>query len=114
MTDQVVDVFDEDGDAYTATVAVTGSARSESLRTIRQNKLDAAFKGRKFDIEREVHLPEGQAFRTLLGNTGRHGWVIRDRDSGQQWVVTSYLLRTIFERYQGIEQMPDARPRLIG
>lgn len=107
------DVFDADGDVYDASSQPVGH-RANALHLIRQRKLDDAFKGRKFDIEREVHLPAGQAFRTLLGNTGRHGWVIRDRDNGQQWVVTQYLLRTIFERYEGIEQMPTTRPRLTG
>ena len=55
-------------------------SRSASMKQSRQDKLDRIFKGRRWRLEREVHLPEGQVFQTPLGTKGRHGYLIFDPD----------------------------------
>jgi len=76
--------------------------RAAKLREAMDAKFDAAFKGKTFDIVREVHLPEGQIFVTSFGNRGRHGYVIRDRATGELQVVGATVLKLIHERYLGV------------
>lgn len=76
--------------------------RADRLRAAQTAKLDAAFRDRKFDIVREVHLPEGQVFLTQFGNRGRHGYVLRDRATGQELVVGATMLRLIHDRYLAV------------
>lgn len=73
-------------------------------------KYDAVFKGRTFDIEREVHLPEGQCYVTIFGQRGRHGWIIRDRDNGERFIVGWKILWLIHDRYLGVT-LPEVRRR---
>lgn len=77
----------------------------------RRRKLDEAFSGRQFVIESEVHLPYGKVYRNPFGNTGRHGYIIRDVASGNRYVVGRQLLQLIHDRYQGVT-LPENRPRL--
>ena len=78
-------------------------SRGENMRATRRVKMDAAFRGRRFEVVREVHLPRGQVFQTMFGNKGRHGYVIRDCESGQEMVVGAILLRLIHDRYAGVD-----------
>lgn len=77
-------------------------SRRDKVRAAQLAKLDAAFRGRTFDIVREVHLPEGQVFQTQFGNKGRHGYVLRDRATGETLVVGATVLRQIHELYLGV------------
>lgn len=85
-------------------------SRGENVRATRKKRLDQLFHGRKFVIEREVHLPMGQVFETVLGNRGRHGYIIRDEDNGERFVFGLAILRVIHDQYHGIE-LPPRRPR---
>lgn len=76
--------------------------RRDVLRATQLGKLDAVFRGRVFDIIREVHLPPGKVFVTQFGNRGRHGYILQDRNSGEQLVVGTTLLRLIHDRYLGV------------
>ncbi len=76
--------------------------RSLRQREASAAKFDAVFTGRTFDIVREVHLDEGQVFVTRFGNRGRHGYVIRDRESGEEMVVGATMLKLIHDRYLGV------------
>lgn len=70
------------------------------MRQSRKDKLDRIFKDRRWGLEREVHLPEGQVFQTPLGTKGRHGFLIFDRDAPDtKYVVGARLLRLIHEEY---------------
>lgn len=75
---------------------------SELRRIGQMEKFDAALRGRVFDIVREVHLPKGKVFITKFGNSARHGYVLRDRATGEQMVVGTSLLRLIHDRYLGV------------
>lgn len=77
--------------------------RGESLRVTKNRKLDETFKGRKFEIVREIHLASDQVFQTRFGNKARHGYVIRDVETGEEMVVGNNLLRLINQRYQAVE-----------
>ncbi len=85
--------------------------RAGRLREAMDTKLDSLFKGRTFDIVREVHLPEGQVFITALGNQARHGYVLRDRATGEELAVGATVLRLIHDRYLGVS-LPSRRARL--
>jgi hypothetical protein len=80
----------------------TRQSHGDLLRASQRRKLDAMFAGRMFDVVRPVHLPPGQVFVTFLGHRGRHGWVIKARDDGQQLVVGATLLRLIHDRYLAV------------
>ncbi len=75
---------------------------SAQLREAKQDRLDEFFRGRKFDIVREVHLDEDHVFKTRFGNLGRHGYVLKDRATGEELVVGRTLLRLIHDRYLGV------------
>jgi len=84
------------------TTAADKPTRAELLRAARDARIDAAFSGRVFDIIREVHLPEGQVFETILGTKVRHGYVIKDRENGELFAVGWTLLKHIHDRYLGV------------
>lgn len=84
--------------------------RGEALKATQQRKLDTAFAGRTFEIVEEVHLPHGQVFQTRFGNKGRHGFILRDTDTGERVVVGARMLRLIAERYQAVA-LPTGRRR---
>lgn len=86
-------------------------SRGEALKATQQAKLDAAFAGKTFEIIEEVHLPHGQVFQTQFGTKGRHGYILRDTETGERIVVGSRLLRRIAERYQAVT-LPTGRRRL--
>lgn len=79
--------------------------RRQKVERFRENlaaRMDEIFKGRTFNIIREVHLPEGQVFRNVMGKTGRHGYIIQDRVNGEKFVVGWNMLVQIHERYLGV------------
>jgi hypothetical protein len=77
-------------------------SRRDQLRLIQLAKYDEVFTGRTFDIVRTVNLPKGQCFITQFGNKGRHGYIIRDRKTGEEMVVGLILLKLIHDRYLGV------------
>lgn len=83
--------------------------RGESLRATKQRKLDTMFRGRKWEILQEIHLPDEPdangdypRFENPFGNKARHGYVIRDVVSGQVVYVGNSLLKIIATRYEGV------------
>lgn len=87
--------------------------RAEKLRRTQWAKLEKTFGGRKFDFVREVHLPRGQVFQNVFGNVGRHGYVIRDRETGEEMIVGGYILRHIHEKFLAVN-LPKRRVRFLG
>lgn len=85
-------------------------SRGEALKVTQQRKLDDAFTGRTFEIVKEIHLPYGQVFVTAFGNKARHGFILRDTETGERIVVGRRLLRHIADRYQGLT-LPAGRRR---
>lgn len=65
-------------------------------------RMDREYRGRKFDIIRQVHLPAGKVFLTKFGKRGRHGYVIQDRETGEQQVVGWKMLKRIHDLYLGV------------
>lgn len=98
-----------------AEVGITaGHQRAEAQRRLRKHRFDEAFKGKAFDIEAELHLPPGRVCVTLFGRHVRHACILRDKATGERIVVSLRTLQVIFEEYQGVEALPDARPCLTG
>jgi hypothetical protein len=88
-----------------------GTARADRLRIIREAKLAEVFAGRRLVFVREVHLPHGQLFQSALGRKARHGFILRDLDSGQRFAVGLIVLLQIIERYP-VADLPAHLPRL--
>lgn len=87
--------------------------RGEALKATRQRKLDEAFAGRAFEVVAEVNLPPGQVFQTPFGNKGRHGYIIRDRETGDRMVVGKQVLRILHDQYQAVA-LPQKRRQPTG
>ncbi len=79
------------------------STRSQKIIEVRLRKLDSIFAGRSFEIVSEVHLPVGQAFRTVTGSLARHGYILKDRESGEKIAVGFKMLKVIHDRYLGVD-----------
>ncbi len=89
-------------------MAADRSQQGVRLRATTLAKMDAEYQGRTFDIVRQVHLPKGQVFITKFGRRGRHGYVIRDRETGEQQVVGWPMLKRIHDLYLGVN-LPSVR-----
>ncbi len=64
------------------------------------------FEGKLWDIIAEVHLPPGECFRTPFGRRARHGWILRERTTGEQIAVGYTLLRYIHNTHLGVSLPP--------
>lgn len=84
-------------------------AHADKLRATAAKKLDELFAGRTFDIVSEIHLDENQVFRTYTGARARHGYILKDRASGEQIAVGTTMLKIIHRRYLGVSLPPDKR-----
>lgn len=102
------DAAEEHGVTRSPTIRRRGS-NAQALKATMARKLDELFRGRTFDIVSEVHLDEGQVFLTVTGSRARHGYILKDRDSGEQIAVGTYMLRIIHTRYLGVSLPPDRR-----
>ncbi len=74
-------------------------------------RMDELFRGRRFDIEKVISLPEGQVFMTVLGRPARHGYVLRDRESGERIAVGYRMLQHIHDLYLGVDMPARKRER---
>ncbi len=79
------------------------ATRAQTVTEVRLRNLDALFAGRSFEIVSEVHLPVGQAFRTVVGSLARHGYVLKDRETGEKIAVGFKMLKVIHDRYLGVD-----------
>lgn len=77
-------------------------SHGDAIRAGKLRKLDEAMVGRQWEIVQEVHLPEGQVFMTEYGGRGRHGYILRDVETGERIVVGRKMLRTIHDRYNSV------------
>lgn len=66
----------------TATETVKAPTRTE--------KMDELFKGKKYDILKEVHLEGEDRFQTPFGNKGRHGFVLQEKGTDNRFIVGSW------------------------
>jgi hypothetical protein len=74
-------------------------------------RMDKLFRGRRFDIEKVISLPEGQVFVTALGRPARHGYILRDRATGERIAVGFKMLQHIHELYLGVDMPSRKRER---
>ncbi len=102
---------EEHGVTRSPTIRRRGT-NAETLKATAARKLDELFKGRTFDIVSEVHLDAGQVFRTVTGARARHGYILKDRATGEQIAVGTYLLRIIHTRFLGVSLPPDRRKKV--
>jgi hypothetical protein len=81
---------------YTGLLPVNrGSSTSETMA----RKTQEAFEGQKFTILGAIHLPMGEVYQTPMGSTGRHGFLLRNDDSGEKVVIGRQLLLKIERLY---------------
>lgn len=88
--------------ASTADPAAGTAKRSQTLSESRQAKMDALFKDKKFEIVKEVNLPQGQHFVTPLGNKGRNGFVVKEVGTDNQFAVGATTLKLMAETYGAV------------
>ncbi len=60
------------------------------------------FADKVWDIVGEVHLPPGQCYKNPFGKRARHGWILRERTTGEQIAVGYTLLRYIHKEHLGV------------
>jgi hypothetical protein len=75
-------------------------------------KMDRLFRGKTFDIEKTISLPEGQVFYTVFGRPCRSGYVIRCRETGERFAVGFKTLRHIHDLYLGVNLPHRLRPKV--
>lgn len=87
----------------------TFRTRGESLRLVKKRKLDKEFRDRKWEIVQELHMPsepnekgEIELLRNPFGGLHRHGYALRDLDTGRVIYVGNHLLKIIANQYQGV------------
>jgi len=112
--DDVLAAFDaaeEHGVTRSPMIRRRGS-NSDALKATTARKLDELFKGRTFDIVSEIHLDQDKVFHTVTGNRARHGYILKDRVSGEQIAVGTYMLKIIHKRYLAVSLPPDRRKKV--
>lgn len=61
------------------------------------------FRDKVWDIVAEVHIgKDDQPFLNPFGRPGRHGWLLRERTTGEQITVGYTLLVYIHEKHIGV------------
>ncbi len=85
--------------------------QASRYRTTMHQRMDELFRGRRFDIEKVISLPEGQEFVTALGRRARHGYILRDRATGERIAVGYQMLRHIHDLYLGVDLPARKRER---
>jgi len=91
-------------------------SRGESLRANKRRKCDAAFQGKRFEIVREIHLEPDEngnprVFYNPFGQPCRHGYVLRNLETGEKIAVGGDLLKVIAQDYHGVELLRRRRGR---
>jgi hypothetical protein len=76
----------------------------------RAKKMAELFEGHRYAILGEIHLGDDEQFMTPFGNKGRHGWVIKDTQSGKKIMVGETVLRKAASMFDAIEGLPPAKP----
>jgi len=91
------------------TTPAEAHTRGQSLLDTRNRKMGELFSGKHYKIQKEVHLEQGQVFKTPFGHKGRHGFVLVEVDeSGSQvepkntFIVGASVLKFAHEEYQAI------------
>jgi hypothetical protein len=80
------------------------------ITTVAKRYTDA-FAGRSFTVASEFHLPEGKVAHTMFGHAVRHGYIIRDTENGDRFVVGAAVLKLLAGHFKAVT-VP-ARVRLI-
>ncbi len=87
--------------------------QGERFRATVLARMDKHFRGKTFDIVREIHLGEDQVFRTIFGRPCRHGYVIRDRATGEEYAVGFKTLKAIHELYLNVNLPSNLRAHRV-
>ncbi len=82
------------------------TGQGEARRSRMQTLMDRFYKDKQFDLVRAIELPPGQVFMTKLGRPCRRGYVIRDRDTGEEQGVGELVLRLIHDEYHAVPLPP--------
>ncbi len=87
------------------------SRQGEVYRATVLNQMDRIFKGKTWDIERSIVLPEGQRFYTPFGRPCRIGYVLLCRETGERVPVGWKMLTLIHRLYLGVTLPVPLKPR---
>jgi hypothetical protein len=90
----------------------TPKDRAASLQATRQQKMDELFRGKKYEIFKEVHLEGDNRFETPFGNKGRHGFALREvGNPDNKFIVGATMLQQVAEQYGAVEVPAKDRKR---
>lgn len=96
----IEDLLKQDPEAKTeATAKATRQTRAEKLAELFGPPHD-------FEVVGEVHLEPGETFQTALGHKGRHGFHIRDKNTGEEQIVGATLIQKIADDFGTIVVPP--------
>lgn len=85
-----------------AFTSIVESRATESLAQKRKEKMDALFAGKHYSVVEEVHLPADQRFYTALGLRARHGFKLKNEDTGEHIYVGFRVLCQAAEVYGAV------------
>ncbi len=64
--------------------------------------MDEMLKGKHFEFIQEIHMPKGQFFITPMGMRARHGYMLRNVDTGQIIIVGYKILKIMLGEYKNL------------
>ena len=75
-------------------------------------QMDRVFKGKTWDIEQSIVLPEGQRFYTPFGRPCRIGYVLRCRETGERVPIGWKLVKHVNRLYMGVTLPCPLKPKV--
>lgn len=89
----------------------TQPTRWDKSKAARKQKVDTLFRGKRFQVRREVHLPLSKRFQTPLGHWGRDGFVLEEEGNPEnRFFVGIHLLAKAVREYDAIVNPPAVLP----
>jgi hypothetical protein len=91
--------------------AQTTPDRGEKMAATRAKKMTDLFEGQKYRILAEIHLGADEQYMTPFGNRGRHGYVLKNTDTGVKIMVGETVLRQAASVFDAILDLPPIEPK---
>lgn len=88
---------------------LTPEERRQRVREAREARVRQAFEGQKFEYVGPITLGEDERYTDVTGNKGRHGFVIKNKNSGEELVVGPTSLKKCQDVYGAITIPPKER-----
>jgi hypothetical protein len=86
------------------------SKQGQAFRNTQLKRMDQTFRGKTFDIEKTIILPQGQVFITMFGRPARSGYVLKCRETGERYAIGYKMLKQIHDLYLCVSLPSRLRP----